>query len=85
MQRPLDSKGTLAVPVLAPGELAVLCMPPKEREHLVFKPPALNRSILAGDIKKAGNAQRARYAGLAHAAKRYTRIAHAAEIGLVRD
>jgi hypothetical protein len=77
MQHPLDRERALAVSVFPAFELASLHVPSKEREHLFFKPPALNRSIFAGDIKKAGNAECARYAGNAHAAKRHTRNTHA--------
>jgi hypothetical protein len=37
MEHPFDGDGTLAVPVLAPGKLAVLCMPSKERQHFSFQ------------------------------------------------
>lgn len=55
---------------------------PKDREHSVFEPPALNPSIYAAKNKKARNAQNTRYA---HAAERYTRITHAKIEGEIND
>jgi hypothetical protein len=72
---------TLAVPVLAPGELAVLRMPSKDREHSVSN-LLLNSTPHTPGGKRARSALDAVGARCAHAANRYTRNTHAGKIGL---